>query len=457
MALIPTGSTPDAFVDANTEVELASRIISCSLFVNQPNHGSILQVIPRLVINDSQVIAREDACSIRIASLILALRTGLEFQEFHIEEPLLSNLITGMVHCPSLVSVSTTRIPNFLGDVYKEASSGYQFLGQLPQVNADVVANCTQHTSVYTSGELISAALTSKSTEFFSAYRPMNITPESHFILIFTLRETSPILTQSLESSDSDVYSILSCASDTELPSSDFDPYLFDGIGTAVTSGSEISDWAHSGSIYPVSPLGAGDPILSATGGIVVSAAPMAAPYLVPSRSRSHSVSTEDKILLLLSTCLPPVVPETVLRDAKYVRRHSTLSGMIRNHKAMGTLLRLCGLGSSQTHTFKDTNTLTHSLTYKAVNNACGWSLSTYGNKNSQYQNSEKAARMAWRGDVPPNGLDMNIATNTTLGRAQSTCGPQLVRFIVELIPITLPQMLWSASLLRLLKVGLKQ
>ncbi|KAF8203457.1 hypothetical protein K438DRAFT_2015154 [Mycena galopus ATCC 62051] len=387
MALIPTGSTPDAFVDANTEVELASRIISCSLFVNQPNHGSILQVIPRLVINDSQVIAREDACSIRIASLILALRTGLEFQEFHIEEPLLSNLITGTVHCPSLVSVSTTRIPNFLGDVYKEASSGYQFLGQLPQVNADVVANCTQHTSVYTSGELISAALTSKSTEFFSAYRPMNITPESHFILIFTLRETSPILTQSLESSDSDVYSILSCASDTELPSSDFDPYLFDGIGTAVTSGSEISDWAHSGSIYPVSPLGAGDPILSATGGIVVSAAPRAAPYLVPSRSRSHSVSTEDKILLLLSTCLPRSSPKR-------------FCGM----QTMGTLLRLCGLGSSQTHTFKDTNTLTHSLTYKAVNNACGWSLSTYGNKNSQYQNSEKAARMAWRGDVPPNG-----------------------------------------------------
>ncbi|KAJ6562084.1 hypothetical protein B0H19DRAFT_92645 [Mycena capillaripes] len=406
--LSATGSDSETSADADAEAALDAtpRIISCSILVRQPDQAHILQVIPRLVIDGSQVVAREDASSVRIASLILALRTGIEFQGFHIEEPLLASLITGTIHCPNLVSVSTTRIPDFSGSVYKEASSGYQFLGWLSQVNADAVDNCTQHTAVYTSGELISAAHTSKSADFFSTYRPMNVIPESHFILIFTLHEESP----NHGSSDSDIYSTFSSTytSDAEVASSDFDVYSLDGIATSFTSGpalSEVSEWTLSQSMYPISLPCVGDPNVPLTNGAVSAASPRPSPYPAPSRSRSGSVSGEEKILLLLSSLQPPVA-HTVLRDAKYVRQNISLSGMIRNHRSMGMLLDICGVNSSTTKTFTDLSAQTHSLTSKSVFGACGWSESTFGNKTSLYQNSEKAAKMSWSGVVPPEGTE---------------------------------------------------
>ncbi|KAJ6525971.1 hypothetical protein B0H19DRAFT_1197558 [Mycena capillaripes] len=385
--LSATGSDSESSADADTDTALGAtpRIISCSILVKQPDQAHILQVIPRLVIDGSQVVAREDASSVRIASLILALRTGIEFQGFHVEEPLLASLITGTIHCPNLVSVSTTRIPDFSESVYKEASSGYQFLGWLSQVNVDAIDNLYR---------------------FFSTYRPMNVFPESHFILIFTLHEESP----HHGSSDSDIYSTFSSTytSDVEAPSSDFDVYSLDSIATSFTSGpalSEVSDWTLSQSMYPISLPCVGDPNVPLTNGAASAASPRPSPYPAPSRSRSGSVSGEQKILLLLSSLQPPVA-HTVLRDAKYVRRNISLSGMIRNHRSMGMLLDLCGVNSSTTKTFTDLSAQTHSLTSKSVFNACGWSESTFGNKTSLYQNSEKAARMSWSGVVPQEGTE---------------------------------------------------
>lgn len=364
------------------------------------------------MIERSQVVAREDASSFRITSLILALRTALEFQAFRIEEPLLASLIAGTVQCPSQVSVSTTRIPDFKGDGYKGESSGYQFLGHLSEVNLDVVENCTQHTKVYSFGEVISAALTPRSAEFFSNNRPLDIIPESHFILIFTFRKGS-LHPQGSGGSDiyhtfssthaSDLELPLSDFSDLEIPSSDFSAYPFHNSDTDFTS--RLSEWAHSQSACPVSnPDTGGDlggPVLHAPSRAVSVTSPRTGPY--PSRSRSGSVSTEQKIILLLSqsTHLPPTTPDTILRDAKFVRRNSTLSAMIRNHRAMGILLKLCGPDSSQTLTFEDPSAQTRSLTYESVMKACGWSDKTFSNKESHYRNSEKAAGMAWTGDGP--------------------------------------------------------
>jgi hypothetical protein len=126
----------------------------------------------------------------------LAQQAGIEFQGFRVEEPLLSDLITGTIPYPDLISVSTSRVPNFSSNVYRDASSGYQFIGLLSQVNTDVDDDLTEHTTTYTLGEVISAALTPESSQFFSTYWPMNVVPESNFVPIFSLHKASVIPSQ---------------------------------------------------------------------------------------------------------------------------------------------------------------------------------------------------------------------------------------------------------------------
>ncbi|KAF7372405.1 hypothetical protein MVEN_00101600 [Mycena venus] len=307
----------------------------------------------------------------------------------------------GTVPSPDSITVSTSRVPNFSGNAYRNAGSGYQFIGLLAQVNMDVENDLTHHTTAYTSGEVISATLTPDSAPFFSAYRPMNVVPESNFILIFTVPSQSPHL-------GSPTFGFGS-------PDLDF----FDGLmHLSPGSRTEGSDWergipAHSIHALPVPQLLQADTQrfetrgspdennLDLTSAGTLRTLPTASPP--PLRRRSGSISTEQRILLHLSTLQPPV-GNSAFHDAKFVARGNSVRGMIENHGSMVRLLDLCGLESSKPARFEGSSgadVQTHQLTIKAMFKACGWSESTFGNKTSRYQNAEKAARSCWNGTAP--------------------------------------------------------
>jgi hypothetical protein len=426
-----------------TELDDA-RIISCSILVKQGNRADIVQVIPRLVIDHSRVILRDDASSVQIASLILALRAGIEFQGFRIEEPLLSDLITGTIPYPDLVSVSTSRVPNFSSNAYRDADSGYQFIGLLSQVNTDVDNDLTQHTTAYTSGEVISAALTPESSQFFSTYRPMNVVPESNFVLIFSLHKESAIPSQCPESMNPDIHNTFVASEPAfnplNAPLFDFvtaNLCSFDGLAEPFYSPAlpEELNWDH---IFPTQPIysmsapqvlqershdleiegGLGDHSLDlhSRASAALPTPPRSSPYPTPSRSRCGSISTEQRILLFLAAVQPPV-GNSPFHDAKFVVRNNTLTGMIRNHRSMTKLLDICGLDCSapdRVRSFSGSDTQTHKLTVESVFIACGWSESTFGNKTSRYQNAEKAAKMHWNGAVPDIGLFLLYSYHST-------------------------------------------
>lgn len=423
-------------------------IISCSILVrrdSESNQEDVFQVIPRLAIHSSLKTPRGNASSVRIASLLQCLRTGIQFQSVVIENPLVTALITGTYPAPDSVGVSTTRVPDFSCDGYRGLTSGYQFLGELSQINLAVEHNHTQHSTAYTSGEIISTLLTPSLHDFFTIYGPMNVTPESNFILIFTVRNGSttflePVLRHSQSFSESvlsfetdSIFSLdpsfhisdgfVSSQSGDSSPTSAYLEHINDAFQTpSFPDFSCITNWENC-IVSPLDPqaesLGSAsaqphdtrETAIGENHGLHPSPQPVASsasvrysPYSNRRRNRSSSaasVATRNTILLLLPGLTPPLEPSAV-RDAEYAE--GDLLKMIRNHNSMGKLLNAFGLDSSDLltiHTFRDTADQPHRLSSKAVFKACGWNERTFRNKNSRYQNAEKAAKMEWLGEVP--------------------------------------------------------
>ncbi|KAJ6602610.1 hypothetical protein DFH09DRAFT_1068994 [Mycena vulgaris] len=386
-------------------------IISCCIVIKQSNKGSIFQVFPRLAIEQSLKITQEDTSSVRIESLIQCLRTGLQFQSLFIETQLLTELIAGTFDLPKSVGVSTTRIPDFSGEGYRAVSSGYQFLGRLSQINLAVDDLRFHHTPEYTSGEIISALLTAKSSDFFDTYRPMKVAPHTTFILIFTvqnhLQTPSPyhLLGQS---SIPRSHSVGSFESDSM--------YLFDqhvsGSSDDSTRASSV-DMIQSVLQAPIIPDIPGDSHWERSISPLISdelaenrfsdppASRRKSPYPARSRNRSGSLSTEDTILLILPS-LKPAHESSIFTEAKFVG--GNLLTILENHAAMSKLLDVFGLDTSdpaRISIFHDQSNEAHKLSARAVLKACGWSESTFTNKGSRYRNAEKAAKMQWKGEEP--------------------------------------------------------
>ncbi|KAJ6600314.1 hypothetical protein DFH09DRAFT_1070126 [Mycena vulgaris] len=411
-------------------------IISCSVFVRRPGEEDIFQVFPRLAIERSLKVGREDASSVRIASLIQALRAGIQFQSLVIESHLVTQLIAGTFDLPDSVTVGTTRIPDFSGDGFRAASSGYQFLGRLSQIISAVDDNLIRHTPAYTSGEIISALLTTNSRDFFAIYRPMNVTPETHFILVFYIQPRPTILfpqpaladlgiCRSFSESSFDTDSMFSMDQSFSGSSDDFSnlrtaehaldnmvqpPPFSDMVGAPnweVYVSSMLSDMHKSPPNDSMGSSQSGE-FTTCLSVNATSSSPnppdvtRRLPY--PARKRSGSLSTETSILLLLPLFTPPV-GSSILRESSFIV--GDLLGMVKNHAAMTKLLDLFGLDCTDptsTRTLHDQNDDSHKLSTKAVFKVCGWSESTFNNKRSRYQNTEKAAKMTWQGEIPMSG-----------------------------------------------------
>ncbi|KAJ6517336.1 hypothetical protein C8R47DRAFT_1312852 [Mycena vitilis] len=417
-----------------------SKIISCSILVRRPHCKDIPQVIPRVAIEPSLVIVREGASSVRIASLILALRASLHSRGFLVEDSFLADLINGTSDPSHFINVSTTRVPNFSANAYQNWDSGYQFIGPLSQVNAEVDSILTGHTTVYTSGELISAIITPDSSQFFSTYRPMSILPESHFILIFTVRDDTIALLRP-DSANSSMRTTSSLSPLSSFDADDFSStheaadYMMNNVDISNLSPLPDAYSALSDGFVPEGEVDAAG-LLVATACYDTDKETKSddassngkragfSPYPTAARVRSGSLSMQHKILGFLSTLNPPV-GNSAFNDAKFVSRPPILADMIRNHAFMVTLLGLCGLDYSdpaRKHTFIAPDGQTHVFSVAGVLKACGWKDGTFKNKTSCYQNAKKAAKMGWTATIPRIG-EFSVVSCTGLPSKQDVTG----------------------------------
>jgi hypothetical protein len=399
--------------------------ISCSILICQPGKPDILTLFPQIQIISGHKIQRHDAYSVRIEAVLLALRNS----PIPIENPVMAQIIRGTLPIPKSITVSTSRLPNFLDKGYRVPCSGYHFLGYLSHINHRVDNNIAESSAEYSSGELISSLSTAGAAEFFRVHQPMDVIPESHFIIIFTL---PPIIaTMPLERS----FSASSITSESSLLSMDSD-FNFSPETTGFyeelcrntmqpdpqSLAAPIVDVPQS-SPPPSLPSGSPQPSLSpslhhplSNSGATHSSPPFSlsgstrpSPYRSPHHGQSNTI---ESILLILPTLSPPE-DASLYHNAKYTPKIALVK-MIRERQAIGHLLDILDLDATTsrlnvTNTYSDAAQNTYELTSGSVLKACGWKPGTFQNKGSGYKKAEKVAKMVWRGSVP-NGLSPIIS-----------------------------------------------
>ncbi|KAJ7199942.1 hypothetical protein GGX14DRAFT_572375 [Mycena pura] len=422
--------------------------ISCSILVKQLNEDDVFQIFPSLIIPRSLKIPRGDAFSVRITGLIENLRTHIFFQP--LESLILTKMIDGTHPMPDSVSVSTTRVPDFDGDGFKAAGTGYLFLGKLSQVYHAITDNPTQHSFSYTSGdEVLSGHLTAKSRNFFASYAPMGVTAESNFSIIFTVQHNGFAEFLHPTSTNSGLFrsfSTTSFESDAAF-FSDSDLPEFYNMPTNHTDVDSITAWENlnritssaasddhmidttaspSGHEHKLTVVNTNRAFDSSSNSSIPSKS-HSSPYSSRLRSRAGSLTTENSILLLLPTFVP-ALPSSAFHDAKFTE--GRLMVMVRNFGSMQQLLDIFSLQANykakRAMPFTDHAGKTHQLSAVGVLNACGWNHKTFQNKQSRYQNAEKVAKMEWKGPVPAIDTDAHISYNCWQGTVYmwSAAGP---------------------------------
>ncbi|KAJ7020747.1 hypothetical protein C8F04DRAFT_1274584 [Mycena alexandri] len=163
--------------------------ISCSILLTGFSEDDIFEIVLSLAVRRALIKKSADASSVRIAALVQALRTGLEFGHIILENQTLIEIITGTFSPPNAVGISTTRVPDFTAKPFEAprfaaAGTGYHFLGGLDQIYQAVDADETMHSMTYSKGEVFSARVSPGTKEFFATYAPMEVTAESNFTII---------------------------------------------------------------------------------------------------------------------------------------------------------------------------------------------------------------------------------------------------------------------------------
>ncbi|KAJ6463631.1 hypothetical protein C8R47DRAFT_1225120 [Mycena vitilis] len=392
--------------------------VSCGIYVKSGDDDAFA-IVHSLDIPRSQKTIRSGASSVRAAALILALRTGIQLGTVAFGNPLIAELLSGTFPEPNSVLVSTTRVPDFEALGYKAAGSGYQFTGNLSEIYRAVHEKSVQHTASYSTGEILSSLLTSKSQNFFTSYGPMGVRPESLFILIFTIEPQAQAMyslaTSSLHPS-SDLRRTLSLSSfHTEHSSStgicDHDlgsrePSFSSDLG-------EISTWNSNISIpteHFATPITGDEPNPASQGARSSSSSKSSGSsrtrtsHPSTTRTRAGSLTTQNIIIQLLGALNPPL-NESQFTEAKFIDAASTpLVKLVRNFTAMQTVLTALGLDASTSHKeFTDNANQKHQLSGQSVLEACGWAFKTFTNKASMYSNAAKVAKLEWKGLAPDN------------------------------------------------------
>ncbi|KAF8187044.1 hypothetical protein K438DRAFT_1765189 [Mycena galopus ATCC 62051] len=323
----------------------------------------------------------DGSVSVRIAGLLLALCTGLDFGNFSLEDPMLMKIIAGTVDSPNSVGAPGT---------------GNQFLGILHQIYLSVNTSVTQHSAGYILGEVFDSKETAGTRDFFAIYAPWGVTVKSNFTIIFTVRqelEPTPFLLSYMHGSDfSRTYSGSSTTSDDM-----FSKYN-------ITS----SEPNHLGHPFSTPPLLNFFPqsIVSPTPFIPSTHSPTSRdtptpPRQVKTRGRLSSLLKNITVIKLILPFLIPPVSDSAFRAADFTLSDTTTQlAMIQNYITMCNLLATLTT-TKDTKVFPDRDGNAHTLSGIVVLKASNWNENTFKNKASCYQNAEKAANLEWKGVIP--------------------------------------------------------
>jgi hypothetical protein len=159
-----------------------SQRISCHVVVKESGQNDISQVFPGISFPSVFLVERRAS----LCTTALALITGLQHHFATRDIPVdtgISAILNGSHPCAARVIVATTRIPDFDEETYTNIMNGYRpiggllgFASMLPPAEFDGTLD-------------VPAAIGSgTASSFFDVWSAMGVVPESHFILIFLIK-----------------------------------------------------------------------------------------------------------------------------------------------------------------------------------------------------------------------------------------------------------------------------
>ncbi|KAJ7698849.1 hypothetical protein B0H16DRAFT_1705915 [Mycena metata] len=411
--------------------------ISCSILIRSSDHDDIFEIIPSLFVRRSLKITREDASSIRVAALMLALRTAVEFDHLALENAMLTDIINGVYHSPNSVKVSTTRVPDFNGERFKAHGTCHVSLGDLSKLYLAVDNNRVKHSSLYSPGEILSAFEHSSADGFFAKHAAMGVTPRSNFSIIFTIRPdpstTGFLLSSPIGGHLRRSFSVSSLSSD---PMSSDDTFAYLTSAYSVDSAPPSIDTSDA-SVYPALAFQpgsihcAGNEPTNLTGVPHLDHSPSSnthsyssphpgTPSPVANRTRAGSLShraIKETLQLLLSTRTPPLESSALFAAERLKEPRGPgsikLLDMIQNFTAVQNLLVAFGLEATKVEVvFTDPAGQDHKLSGETVLRGLGWPFQTFKNKSEIYLRATKAAKMDWKGAVPTGPAELALYRN---------------------------------------------
>ncbi|KAJ7711588.1 hypothetical protein B0H16DRAFT_1480245 [Mycena metata] len=127
--------------------------ISCSILLTGFSEDDIFEMVPSLAVHRALIKKSADPSSVRVAALVQALCTGLEFGHIILENQTLIEIITGTFSSPNSVLISTTWVLDFTAKMfeplrYSAPETGYHSLGRLDQIYQAVDAAKTANMRV---------------------------------------------------------------------------------------------------------------------------------------------------------------------------------------------------------------------------------------------------------------------------------------------------------------------
>ncbi|KAJ7616487.1 hypothetical protein FB45DRAFT_872949 [Roridomyces roridus] len=353
--------------------------ICCHLVVKQHGQDDASQILAGVRFPSLLVAHRETTACTTALAIICATQNHLASRPDVDLAPALRQVLELDGPCYHNVLVSTTRIPNFKEGTYRDWQNGFRQIGRLQSFSSTLP-------SPEFDDKLDVLAATADSgnsmaSDFYTIWRPMGVSPESHFILIFNIRHPEPLPSIELPI-DCRMFGLALPSSNTAPPSFDT-PNLLSSTPSA--SGSPLyspGSPAHhsSGSSAP------------SRGSRSRSTSP--APYRAASLGPSM---TEVKDLCRLQ------VSDFETLEAKATwsagTRGTNLATLARSFYAMEQVLD--GLGLNPTDFKAPREFKLHSgedlvLTAEDVLTSFGWKESTFSNKRTMYKRAESVAKSIW-------------------------------------------------------------
>ncbi|KAJ6458549.1 hypothetical protein C8R45DRAFT_1110074 [Mycena sanguinolenta] len=379
--------------------------ISCHIHVKAIGNVDIEQVFSGMAFPSYLLAERQKIKSATILGLICGIRHHVERTGIPVEAAI-SAILDGASPAANII-VATTRTPDFAEATYRNGRNGFRRVGFLIDASVDpfTMIPAPEFNGAVDVPATIGTG--SGASEYFEVWSPMDVSPKSHFIIIFVVDNTAPS-------------PIIHAPEPPELP-----PF-FHGLFLAPSSGFELESALSLPSSSSASPS-------RSSGRRSRSASP--SPYRVPA---VQDKSEQINILKICSTEVPNF--EILQPRAQFVKgkRGTPLVSLVRSYYAMEKIIFALGLDPTNLQSSRSF-TIDHGqteFTVLAIITAFKWEDKTFTTKRGLYNLAKSVAHRHWKGsetDTDPavaklehiyQGIRFIWAENGPLARPEDTSLP---------------------------------